>query len=242
MIQGCGSNVGKSLLVAGLVRAAKKRGMRVAPFKPQNMSNNAAITVDGGEAGRAQSFQAYAAGIDFHSDMNPVLLKPESTIGSQIILNGKKYKSLKAREYYFHKEKFLAVAIKSFRNLLNKFDLVIAEGAGSLAEVNLRKSDIANMGFATELGIPVIVVADIERGGVIAQIIGTKEVLDQKDINLIEGFIINKFRGDQSLFDDGVAFINNKTDLVLCPSLIRQNYSRQRIAKILRIALEQVSV
>ena len=144
--------------------------------------------------------------------MNPVLLKPENTIGSQIILNGKKYKSLKAREYYFHKNEFLAVAIKSFRNLLNKFDLVIAEGAGSLAEVNLRKSDIANMGFATELGIPVIVVADIERGGVIAQIIGTKEVLDQKDINLIEGFIINKFRGDQSLFDDGVAFINNKTD------------------------------
>ena len=212
MIQGCGSNVGKSLLVAGLVRAAKKRGMSVAPFKPQNMSNNAAITVDGGEAGRAQSFQAYAAGIDFHSDMNPVLLKPENTIGSQVILNGKKYKSLKAREYYSHKDEFLAVAIKSFRNLLNKFDIVIAEGAGSLAEVNLRKSDIANMGFATALSVPVIVVADIERGGVIAQLIGTKAVLDQKDINLIEGFIINKFRGDQSLFDDGVAFINNKTD------------------------------
>ena len=212
MIQGCGSNVGKSLLVAGLVRAAKKRGMSVAPFKPQNMSNNAAITVDGGEAGRAQSFQAYAAGIDFHSDMNPVLLKPENTIGSQVILNGKKYKSLKAREYYSHKDEFLAVAIKSFRNLLNKFDIVIAEGAGSLAEVNLRKSDIANMGFATALSVPVIVVADIERGGVIAQLIGTKAVLDKKDINLIEGFIINKFRGDQSLFDDGVTFINNKTD------------------------------
>ena len=210
MIQGCGSNVGKSLLVAGLIRAAKKRGLRVAPFKPQNMSNNAAITVDGGEAGRAQSFQAYAAGIDFHSDMNPVLLKPESTLGSQVILNGKKYKSLKAREYYSHKDEFLGVAIKSFRNLVNKYDLVIAEGAGSLAEVNLRKSDIANMGFATALNVPVIVVADIERGGVIAQLIGTKEVLDQKDINLIEGFIINKFRGDQSLFDDGVNFIKKK--------------------------------
>ena len=212
MIQGCGSNVGKSLLVAGLIRAAKKRGMRVAPFKPQNMSNNAAITVDGGEAGRAQSFQAYAAGIDFHSDMNPVLLKPENTLGSQVILNGKKYKSLKAREYYSHKDQFLGVAIKSFRNLVNKYDLVIAEGAGSLAEVNLRKSDIANMGFATALNVPVIVVADIEKGGVIAQLIGTKEVLDQKDINLIEGFIINKFRGDQSLFDDGVTFIKKKTD------------------------------
>ena len=149
MIQGCGSNVGKSLLVAGLIRAAKKRGLRVAPFKPQNMSNNAAITVDGGEAGRAQSFQAYAAGIDFHSDMNPVLLKPESMIGSQVILNGKKYKSLKAREYYAHKDKFIGVAINSFTNLVNDYDLVIAEGAGSLAEVNLRKADIANMGFAS---------------------------------------------------------------------------------------------
>ena len=191
MIQGCGSNVGKSLLVAGLIRAAKKRGLRVAPFKPQNMSNNAAITVDGGEAGRAQSFQAYAAGIDFHSDMNPVLLKPESMIGSQIILNGKKYKSLKAREYYAHKDKFIGVAINSFTNLVNDYDLVIAEGAGSLAEVNLRKADIANMGFASVLNVPVIVAADIERGGVIAQLIGTKEVLDQNDIYLIEGFIIN---------------------------------------------------
>ena len=212
MIQGCGSNVGKSLLVAGLIRAAKKRGLRVAPFKPQNMSNNAAITVDGGEAGRAQSFQAYAAGIDFHSDMNPVLLKPESMIGSQVILNGKKYKSLKAREYYSHKDKFIGIAINSFTNLVNDYDLVIAEGAGSLAEVNLRKADIANMGFASVLSVPVIVVADIERGGVIAQLIGTKEVLDQNDINLIEGFIINKFRGDKSLFDDGVAFIEKKTD------------------------------
>ena len=212
MIQGCGSNVGKSLLVAGLIRAAKKRGLRVAPFKPQNMSNNAAITVDGGEAGRAQSFQAYAAGIDFHSDMNPVLLKPESMIGSQVILNGKKYKSLKAREYYSHKDKFIGIAIKSFMNLINDYDLVIAEGAGSLAEVNLRKADIANMGFASVLSVPVIVAADIERGGVIAQLIGTKEVLDQNDINLIEGFIINKFRGDKSLFDDGVAFIEKKTD------------------------------
>ncbi len=197
MIQGCGSNVGKSLLVAGLIRAAKKRGLRVAPFKPQNMSNNAAITVDGGEAGRAQSFQAYAAGIDFHSDMNPVLLKPESMIGSQVILNGKKYKSLKAREYYSHKDKFIGIAINSFTNLVNDYDLVIAEGAGSLAEVNLRKADIANMGFASVLSVPVIVAADIERGGVIAQLIGTKEVLDQNDINLIEGFIINKFRGDK---------------------------------------------
>jgi len=216
MIQGCGSNVGKSLLVAGLIRAAKKRGLRVAPFKPQNMSNNAAITVDGGEAGRAQSFQAYAAGIDFHSDMNPVLLKPESMIGSQVILNGKKYKSLKAREYYSHKDKFIGIVIKSFRNLVNNYDLVIAEGAGSLAEVNLRKADIANMGFASVLSIPVIVAADIERGGVIAQLIGTKEVLDQNDINLIEGFIINKFRGDKSLFDDGVAFIEKKTNWRSC--------------------------
>ena len=238
MIQGCGSNVGKSLLVAGLIRAAKKRGLRVAPFKPQNMSNNAAITVDGGEAGRAQSFQAYAAGIDFHSDMNPVLLKPESMIGSQIILNGKKYKSLKAREYYSHKDKFIGIAIKSFKNLVNDYDLVIAEGAGSLAEVNLRKADIANMGFASVLRVPVIVTADIERGGVIAQLIGTKEVLDQNDLNLIEGFIINKFRGDKSLFDDGVAFIEKKTDwrcLGLCPSLTKQNYFQQRIVKISRV-------
>ena len=211
MVQGTGSSVGKSLFVAGLIRAAYKRGVRVAPFKPQNMSNNAAITIDGGEAGRAQAFQAFAAGLELHSDMNPILLKPESTQGSQIILQGKKYKSLKAREYFSHKAKFLKIALQSFKNLTNQYELIIVEGAGSAAEVNLRKNDIANMGFATATNIPVIMIGDIDRGGVIAQLVGTKEVIRQEDENLIKGFLINKFKGDQTLFDDGIKFIEKKT-------------------------------
>ena len=211
MIQGTGSSVGKSLLVAGLIRAAYKRGIKVAPFKPQNMSNNAAITSDGGEAGRAQAFQAFAGGLELHSDMNPILLKPENVQGSQIILQGKKYKSLKAREYFSHKTRFLKVALQSFRNLIKQYELVIVEGAGSAAEVNLRKNDIANMGFATAANVPVIMVGDIDRGGVIAQLVGTKEVMSEEDQNYIKGFLINKFKGDQTLFAEGIKFIEERT-------------------------------
>lgn len=211
MIQGTGSNVGKSLLVAGLARAAYRRGLRVAPFKPQNMSNNAAVTVDGGEIGRAQALQARAACIEPHTDMNPVLLKPESDVGSQVIVQGRRTATVKAREYSAMKAALLAPVLESFVRLKNRCDLVLVEGAGSPAEVNLRTNDIANMGFARAAGLPVVLTGDIDRGGVIAQIVGTKAVLDPADATIIKGFIVNKFRGDPSLFDDGYAMIAERT-------------------------------
>ena len=211
MIQGAGSNVGKSLLVAGLCRAAKLRGLNVAPFKPQNMSNNAAVTADGGEIGRAQALQALASGRAPIVDMNPVLLKPESETGSQVIVQGKRVATVKARDYAALKPSLMAPVLDSFHRLKASVDLVIVEGAGSPAEVNLRKGDIANMGFACAADVPVILVGDIDRGGVIAQIVGTQAVLDPKDNAMIAGFIINKFRGDVSLFDDGYALIAGRT-------------------------------
>ncbi|MEQ1671749.1 MAG: cobyric acid synthase, partial [Hyphomicrobium sp.] len=211
MIQGTGSNVGKSLLVAGLARAAYRRGIRVAPFKPQNMSNNAAVTVDGGEIGRAQALQARAAGIEPHTDMNPVLLKPETDIGSQVIVQGRRLATVKARAYSALKPSLMAPVLESFGRLKSKFDLVIVEGAGSPAEINLRASDIANMGFARAANVPVVLAGDIDRGGVIAQIVGTKCILDPADAAMIEGFLVNKFRGDPSLFDDGYKMISEKT-------------------------------
>lgn len=211
MIQGAGSNVGKSLLVAGLCRAAKLRGLTVAPFKPQNMSNNAAVTADGGEIGRAQALQALASGRAPMVDMNPVLLKPESETGSQVIVQGKRVATVKARDYAALKPTLMAPVLDSFHRLKTQVDLVIVEGAGSPAEVNLRQGDIANMGFACAADVPVILVGDIDRGGVIAQIVGTQAVLDPLDNAMIAGFIINKFRGDVSLFDDGYALIAQRT-------------------------------
>lgn len=211
MIQGAGSNVGKSLLVAGLCRAARRRGISVAPFKPQNMSNNAAVAADGGEIGRAQALQARASGIEPRLDMNPVLLKPETDTGSQVIVQGQRLTTLKARQYWNLKPQLMSAVLQSFDRLKAEFELVIVEGAGSPAEVNLRAGDIANMGFAEEAGLPVVLVGDIDRGGVIAQIVGTKAVLDESDVSRIEGFIINKFRGDPSLFDDGYRFIASHT-------------------------------
>lgn len=211
MIQGAGSNVGKSLLVAGLCRAAKLRGLNVAPFKPQNMSNNAAVTADGGEIGRAQALQALASGRAPIVDMNPVLLKPESETGSQVIVQGKRVATVKARDYATLKPSLMTPVLESFHRLKSSVDLVIVEGAGSPAEVNLRAGDIANMGFAIAADVPVILVGDIDRGGVIAQIVGTQAVLDPTDNALIAGFIINKFRGDVSLFDDGYALIAQRT-------------------------------
>ncbi|MDX2289131.1 MAG: cobyric acid synthase [Hyphomicrobiaceae bacterium] len=211
MIQGAGSNVGKSLIVAGLCRAALRRGISVAPFKPQNMSNNAAVTADGGEIGRAQALQALACGLEPITDMNPVLLKPETDNGSQVIVQGRRLATLKAREYWKLKPQLLAHVLESFHRLEARHDLVIVEGAGSPAEVNLRSGDIANMGFASAANVPVVLVGDIDRGGVIAQLVGTKAVLAPDDEARIEGFLINKFRGDPSLFDDGYRFIAEAT-------------------------------
>lgn len=211
MLQGTGSNVGKSLLVAGLCRAAVQRGLTVRPFKPQNMSNNAAVTVDGGEIGRAQALQALACGVEPHTDMNPVLLKPESDIGAQVIVQGKRRATLKARDYARLKPELMAPVLESFGRLKAQADLVIVEGAGSPAEINLRRGDIANMGFAAAADVPVVLIGDIDRGGVIAQLVGTKAVLDPEDAARIEGFIVNRFRGDPSLFDEGYRMIAERT-------------------------------
>ncbi|MBR0868873.1 cobyric acid synthase [Bradyrhizobium tropiciagri] len=212
MIQGAGSDVGKSLIVAGLARAARRRGLRVLPFKPQNMSNNAAVTVDGGEIGRAQALQALAAGVEPHTDMNPVLLKPESDVGAQIIVHGRRVATARAREYAAIKPTLMGAVLESFARLKDRADLVLVEGAGSPAEVNLRKSDIANMGFARKADVPVVLVGDIDRGGVIAQLVGIKTVIDPEDAAMIRGFVINKFRGDPTLFDDGYRLIEARTD------------------------------
>ncbi|MFV0491373.1 MAG: cobyric acid synthase [Pseudorhodobacter sp.] len=211
MIQGTGSNVGKSLLVAGLCRVAQRRGIQVLPFKPQNMSNNAAVTEDGGEIGRAQALQALAAGVAPHTDMNPVLLKPETDIGAQVVVQGQRLTTLKARDYAAMKSQFMQAVLQSFNRLRARADLVIVEGAGSPAEVNLRKGDIANMGFARTANVPVILTGDIDRGGVIAQIVGTQAVLDPDDAAMVAGFIINRFRGDPGLFDDGYRLIEART-------------------------------
>ncbi|TPQ26794.1 cobyric acid synthase CobQ [Bradyrhizobium guangdongense] len=211
MIQGAGSDVGKSLVVAGLARVAKRRGLRVLPFKPQNMSNNAAVTVDGGEIGRAQALQALAAGVDAHTDMNPVLLKPETDVGAQIIVHGKRIATARAREYASLKPSLMGAVLESFERLKQRADLVLVEGAGSPAEVNLRKSDIANMGFARRADVPVVLIGDIDRGGVIAQLVGIKTVIDPDDAAMIQGFVINKFRGDPTLFDDGYRTIEAMT-------------------------------
>lgn len=211
MVQGTGSNVGKSMLVAGLCRAARLRGINVAPFKPQNMSNNAAVTADGGEIGRAQALQAIACGRDPTVHMNPVLLKPESDQGSQVIVQGKRRGTLEARNFRDDRGALLDVVLDSFHKLAENADLILVEGAGSPAEVNLRLGDIANMGFACAADVPVVLAGDIDRGGVIAQIVGTKEVMSAQDRAQIAGFLVNKFRGNISLFDDGYAAIEDHT-------------------------------
>ncbi|WP_299826772.1 cobyric acid synthase [uncultured Roseobacter sp.] len=203
MIQGTGSNVGKSMIVAGLARAYTRRGLAVRPFKPQNMSNNAAVTVDGGEIGRAQALQAKAAGEAPHTDMNPVLLKPQSSTGAQIIVQGQVYGQQDARDFGAAKDRLMPFVLESFHRLAEGCDLVLVEGAGSPAETNLRARDIANMGFARAAEVPVVLMGDIDRGGVIAQIVGTQAVLDDADRDLVKAFAINKFRGDARLFDEG---------------------------------------
>ncbi|MDB4198468.1 cobyric acid synthase, partial [Ascidiaceihabitans sp.] len=182
-----------------------------APFKPQNMSNNAAVTMDGGEIGRAQALQALACGVLPHTDMNPVLLKPESEVGSQVVVQGRRIATVKAREYAKLKPTLMVSVLESFKRLKSQYDLVIVEGAGSPAEINLRVGDIANMGFAEAANVPVILCGDIDRGGVIAQVVGTQAVMDSDDNGRVVGFMINKFRGDPSLFDDGYEMISDHT-------------------------------
>jgi len=211
MIQGAGSNVGKSLVVAGLCRAARRRGLHVAPFKPQNMSNNAAVTEDGGEIGRAQALQARAAGLAPRIDMNPVLLKPETDTGAQVVVQGKREATVKARDYGRMKAGLMPRVLESFHRLAAGRDLILVEGAGSPAEVNLRTGDIANMGFAEAAEVPVILIGDIDRGGVIAQLVGTHVVLPESDRARIRGFAINKFRGDPTLFAEGMTEIARHT-------------------------------
>ena len=211
MIQGTGSNVGKSLIVTGLCRAFTRRGLRVRPFKPQNMSNNAAVTAEGGEIGRAQALQARACGVAPSADMNPVLLKPQAGQAAQIVLCGKVLRTASAREYRALAPSLLPAVLNAFERLSAEADLVVVEGAGSPAEINLRAGDIANMGFAEAADMPVALVGDIDRGGVIAQLVGTHALLSPGERARLVGYIVNKFRGDARLFDDGIAAIDRRT-------------------------------
>lgn len=216
MLQGTGSDVGKTVLVAGLCRAAKKRGLKVRPFKPQNMSNNAAVAdipgdSGGGEIGRAQWLQAIACGVAPTVHMNPVLLKPQTDVGAQVVVQGKVFGEARARDYQALKGRLMDAVLDSWAKVGEGADLVIVEGAGSPAEINLRSRDIANMGFATRAGVPVILVGDIDRGGVIASVAGTHLILPEEDRRMIVGYLINKFRGDVSLFEDGIKAIEKFT-------------------------------
>jgi adenosylcobyric acid synthase len=211
MLQGTGSDVGKSVLVAGLCRALANRGLRVRPFKPQNMSNNAAVTADGGEIGRAQATQALAARVPPSVDMNPVLLKPQGDRTSQLIVRGQMRGILKAAQWRQGREGLLDEVLASYRRLAAEADIVVIEGAGSPAEINLRAGDIANMGFARAAGVPVVLVGDVDRGGVIASLVGTRAVIDPEDAAMIHGFLVNKFRGDPALFTDGYQAIAERT-------------------------------
>ena len=211
MFQGTGSDVGKSLIVAGLCRAYSRRGLMVRPFKPQNMSNNAAVTADGGEIGRAQALQARACRTPPTVDMNPVLLKPQSEVGAQVVVQGRVIGNARAREYQALKPKLMPAVLDSYARIGENADLVLIEGAGSAAEINLRHGDIANMGFARAAKCPVALIGDIDRGGIFAQILGVKAALAREDADTIVGFVVNKFRGDMGLFADGMATIAERT-------------------------------
>ena len=211
MFQGTGSGVGKSVLVAGLARVLTRQGLRVRPIKPQNMSNNAAVTADGGEIGRAQALQAQACGIAPTVDMNPVLLKPQSDIGAQLVVRGHVKGAFKARDYQSIKRGLMPYVLDSFRSLTHGADIVLVEGAGSASEVNLREHDIANMGFAQAANVDVVLVGDIDRGGVIASLVGTQAVVTEADAQRIRGFIVNRMRGDPSLFSYGMHLIAEHT-------------------------------
>ena len=211
MLQGTGSDVGKSVLVAGLCRVFANRGLTVRPFKPQNMSNNAAVTVDGGEIGRAQALQAIACRVEPHSDMNPVLLKPQADRTSQLIVHGRVRGTLGSGNFREARGALLTEVLESYERLRADCDIVVVEGAGSPAEINLRAGDIANMGFARAANVPVVLIGDIDRGGVIASVVGTRAVIEAEDAAMIRGFLINKFRGDPALFEDGYREIEQRS-------------------------------
>ncbi|MBU1176193.1 MAG: cobyric acid synthase [Alphaproteobacteria bacterium] len=213
MFMGTGSDAGKSLIVAGLCRAYANRGMKVAPFKPQNMSNNAAVTADGGEIGRAQALQARAARCEPLTAMNPVLLKPEAESGAQVVVRGRRVGSMSARAYFATRQRFLPDVVAAFTELASATDLVLVEGAGSASEINLRHNDLANFGFARAVAAPVVLIGDIERGGVIASLVGTLAVVDPEDAALVVATLVNRFRGDPSLFEDGLSEIARRTGL-----------------------------
>ncbi len=213
MFQGTGSDVGKSLLTAGLCRLLVRRGIKALPFKPQNMSNNAAVTADGGEIGRAQALQARAAGVPPTVHMNPVLLKPQTDMGSQIIVQGTVFGQARALDYYDLKPRLLPKVIESYEIIKSQADIVIVEGAGSPAEVNLRAGDIANMGFAEAADVPVLLVADIDRGGVLASLVGTYTLLPDDEKARLKGYVVNKFRGDKTLFTSAIDIIGDQTGM-----------------------------
>lgn len=211
MVQGTSSGAGKSTLVAGLCRVLARRGMRVAPFKPQNMSLNSAVSAEGGEIGRAQALQAQAARVAPRTDMNPVLLKPVSDVRAQLVVQGEPCTEFEAGDYQRLKPKLLKVVLESFARLHEEFDAVLVEGAGSPAEINLREHDLANMGFAEAVDCPVVLVADIDRGGVFAHLVGTLECLAASERERIAGFVINRFRGERALLDSGLQWLESKT-------------------------------
>ncbi len=213
MIQGTTSDAGKSTVVTGLCRLLRRRGIRVAPFKPQNMALNSAVTIDGGEIGRAQAVQAQAAGVPPHSDMNPVLLKPASDTGAQVIIHGRALRDMDARQYHRYKTIAMEAVLESWQRLGRQYDCLLVEGAGSPAEINLRERDIANMGFAEAVDCPVLLVADIDRGGVFAQLVGTLELLSASERARIRGFIINRFRGDLALLQPGLDWLQQHTGI-----------------------------
>ncbi|HEY9050887.1 MAG TPA: cobyric acid synthase [Gammaproteobacteria bacterium] len=211
MIQGTTSDAGKSTLVAGLCRALKKRGIRVAPFKPQNMALNSAVTIDGGEIGRAQAVQAQACDLEPHTDMNPVLIKPNSDTGAQIIIHGKAIADMDAADFHDYKTTAMKAVQESWQRLQQQYDVIIVEGAGSPAEINLRDKDISNMGFAEAVDCPVLLIADIDRGGVFAHLTGTLNLLSTSEQNRIKGFVINRFRGDIQLLQSGLDWLEDHT-------------------------------
>ncbi len=213
MIQATTSNAGKSVIAAGLCRLFQRKGLRVAPFKPQNMALNSAVTMDGGEIGRSQAVQALACGIEPHTDMNPILLKPNSDKGAQVIIHGHSMGNMDAVEYHAFKKEAMKYALASYQRLAAQYDLIIVEGAGSPAEINLREHDIANMGFATAVNCAVLLVADIDRGGVFAHLRGTMDCLAEEERRLVSGFLINRFRGDKTLLDSGIDWLTAKTGI-----------------------------
>jgi adenosylcobyric acid synthase len=211
MVQGCTSDAGKSTLAAGLCRWLYRRGVSVAPFKPQNMALNSAVTVDGGEIGRAQAVQAQAAGLPAHTDFNPVLLKPNSDVGAQVIVHGHAIGNMDARHYHDYKRIAMEAVLASHRRLADRYDAIIVEGAGSPAEINLRDRDIANMGYAETVDCPVILIADIDRGGVFAHLVGTLALLSPSERARVAGFVINRFRGDIGLLQPGLDWLEGET-------------------------------